>query len=66
MEPTVYTVAEFCTAHRLSRSRIYKEWTEGTGPRVMRVGTKVLISREAAADWRRSRESESSKQDEAA
>ena len=29
---------------------------KGTGPRLMRVGKKVLITKEAAADWRRARE----------
>jgi hypothetical protein len=52
----VFTVAEFCSAHRISRSTLYNLWTAGTGPTVLRVGTKILISTEAAADWRRSRE----------
>ena len=51
-----FTVAEFCEAHRLSRSYLYKIWAAGTGPRIMRVGSKVLISIEAAEDWRRARE----------
>ena len=50
-----FTVAEFCEAHRLSRSYLYKIWAAGTGPRIMRVGSKVLISIEAAEDWRRAR-----------
>jgi hypothetical protein len=59
----VFTITEFCDSHRTSRSMLYKMWGEGAGPRIMRVGTKVLISAEAAADWRRAREaaSESSK-----
>ena len=51
-----FTITEFCEAHRISRSKLYQLWAAGTGPRVMKVGVKVLISVEAAADWRRERE----------
>jgi len=61
-----YTVAEFCAAHRMSRSRLYAEWKQGTGPKIIKIGTKVLISREAAAEWRRERECAASKPGEAA
>ena len=60
--PVIYTVNEFCTAHRVSRSGLYKLWREGAGPRVKRVGTKILISAEAAAEWRAAGESVVSKQ----
>jgi hypothetical protein len=51
-----YTIAEFCTAHRISRSKLYQLWAAGAGPRMMKVGRKVLITNEAAAEWRRARE----------
>ena len=51
-----FTITEFCEAHRISRSKLYQLWAAGTGPRVMKVGVKVLISIEAAAEWRRERE----------
>ena len=51
-----YTIAEFCEAYRISRSMLYKLFAEGTGPRLIKIGTKNLISAEAAADWRRERE----------
>jgi hypothetical protein len=51
-----YSIAEFCEAHRISRSKLYQLWAAGTGPRILKVGVKVLISVEAAADWRRERE----------
>jgi hypothetical protein len=58
--PAIFTVPEFCLAHRISRTALYKLWTEGTGPRRIQIGagrsSKVLISAEAAADWRRERE----------
>jgi len=50
--PAAYTVAEFCTAHRVSRSMLYKMWRAGTGPRIKHVGTKILITAESAAAWR--------------
>jgi hypothetical protein len=53
-----FTIAEFCAVHRLSRSVLYKMWAAGKGPRIMRAGSKVLISIEAAGDWRREREAE--------
>jgi hypothetical protein len=54
----VYTVEEFCDAHRISRSRFYALLRDGRGPRVMRVDSRIRISREAAADWRRASEAE--------
>ena len=58
--PAAYTVPEFCIAHRVGRTALYKLWGEGKGPRRFQIGTgrssKVLISVEAAADWRRERE----------
>jgi hypothetical protein len=59
IERATYTVAEFCSTHRMSRSALYKLWQMGIGPRYMRTGGKVLISVEAAADWRREREAAS-------
>jgi len=51
-----YTILEFCERHNLSRSAFYNAVKAGQGPRLIKVGTKVLISREAAAAWRRERE----------
>jgi hypothetical protein len=50
-----YTVPEFCAAHRICRASFYN-LPEGERPRVMRVGSRVLVSKEAAAEWRRARE----------
>ena len=50
------TVEEFCRDHRISRSKLYDLWHTGTGPRVMKIGTKNLITNEAAAEWRASLE----------
>ena len=53
-----YSVDEFCSAHAISRAMFYKLRNEGKAPRTMSVGTRTLISFEAAADWRRQCESE--------
>jgi hypothetical protein len=39
---------------------LYKLWAQDIGPRFMNVGAKVLISSEAASEWRRQRERVSS------
>jgi len=67
-EALVYTPQEFCDAHRMSRAGLYDAWKKGIGPRFFNVGSKVLITREAAAEWRAEREKATSqlKQTEAA
>lgn len=54
-----FSVDQFCSSHAISRAMLYKLWSEGRGPRVMTVGSRRLISQEAAADWRRECESAS-------
>ena len=48
----VFTVAQFCREHGISRTTFYELQKERRGPRLMRVGRRVLISTEAAAEWR--------------
>jgi hypothetical protein len=52
----VFTIKEFCAAHRLSEAMYFKLRNVGLGPREMRAMRKVTISLEAASDWRRARE----------
>ena len=59
--PPVYELAAlsvygFCVAHGLSRRKLYYMFEAGEGPRVMKCGTRILISVEAAQAWRRARE----------
>lgn len=55
-----FTIQEFCEAHGgISRVLLYRLWSEGRGPRVIRLGRRVIISEEAAADWRKQMEKES-------
>lgn len=60
-EQDAYSIREFCQRYRLSTSFFFKMKNEGFGPRVMKIGGRVLISKEAAADWRREREAASAK-----
>jgi len=57
-EPPLYTVTAFCTAHHIARSFLYLLLREGRGPRVMKLGRRTFITREAAADWRARMEQE--------
>jgi predicted DNA-binding transcriptional regulator AlpA len=49
-------IYEFCDRHGISRSSWYHLIKSGQAPRVMRVGARILISKEAVVDWRRERE----------
>ena len=51
-----YSVYGFCLAHGLSRRKRYYMLEAGEGPRIMKCGTRTLISVEAAQRWRRARE----------
>ena len=66
MEQACFTVDEFCTAHRMCRTTFYALAKIGRAPRTIRLAQKVLISREAAADWRREQEAEPRKKASAA
>jgi hypothetical protein len=56
-----YSISEFCHDHDISRASYYNMKKSGIGPREMRVNARVLISAEAAADWRREREAAAAK-----
>ncbi|MCK1404141.1 hypothetical protein [Bradyrhizobium sp. 76] len=51
-----YSIDAFCARHSISTQLFYKQKREGLTPATFKVGTRVLISREAAAAWRRARE----------
>ena len=53
-EPDAFGISEFCKRHGISPQLFYK--FKNQMPVTFRVGTRVLISREAAAAWRRERE----------
>lgn len=56
LEPEAVDIPTFCLLHMISRASLYNLWRNGRGPAVMKVGTRTLISREAAAAWRRQME----------
>jgi hypothetical protein len=53
-ELDAFSIAEFCRRHGISIQLFYK--FKNDMPVTFRIGTRVLISREAAAAWRRERE----------
>jgi len=57
--PSAVGIALFCRQHGISRTTFYKLLAEGTAPKVIRVGRRVLVSAEAAAEWRRGLEQRS-------
>jgi hypothetical protein len=52
------SIREFCRLHGISEDQFFKMQREKWGPATMKVGSRTLISREAAAAWRREREAE--------
>jgi hypothetical protein len=48
-----FTVAEFCDAHRISRSQYYKLKKKKLGPAETKALDKIIITAESAAAWRR-------------
>jgi predicted DNA-binding transcriptional regulator AlpA len=54
-----FSIAEFCELHDISRAHFYNFIKTGGGPRMMDVGGRKIISREAAEAWRREREAAS-------
>ena len=51
-----YSVEQFCRRHGISPQLYYKLKPQGLMPMTFKLGARVLISREAAAAWRRERE----------
>jgi hypothetical protein len=51
-----FSIEEFCRRHGISPQLFYKLKPQGLMPPTFRLGTRVLISREAAARWRAERE----------
>lgn len=58
VEVQAYDVPMFCLAHNVSRATLEKLWKQGKGPRAFKACSRVLISKEAAAEWRAQMEHE--------
>ena len=59
------TIAEFCQAEKISRSMLYRAWSEGWGPRFYRVGVTRRITHRARLEWQCQREAEAAATGEA-
>ncbi len=53
-----FKIAEFCEAHRISRSKFYMLKAKGLAPRITDVDGVQIITEEDAAAWRRERAEE--------
>jgi hypothetical protein len=49
------TIRQFCDSHNISHAFFYLLQQRGEGPRVMKVGSRRLVSVEEAARWRAAR-----------
>jgi len=50
-DPDAYELDEFCMKNRMSRGAWYRMPPERR-PKVIHVGRKIIISKEAAVEWR--------------
>ena len=55
----VFDIRTFCELNKISRALYYQLQKAGNGPRIMKVGRRTLITPEAAADWRKKMEQQS-------
>jgi hypothetical protein len=53
-EMDAFGVAEFARRHDISKAYVYLMWKRNEGPEFLQVGSRRLITREAAAAWRAS------------
>lgn len=60
-DPPFFDIRTFCDAHQLSRAFLYQLWSAGKGPQRTKIGRRTLISREAAREWRRQIQNETSR-----
>ena len=58
-EQDTFSIQELCRRNGFGPGLSFKIARDGRRPRVMRVGRRTLISREAAEQWRREREAAS-------
>ena len=54
VEVLCMSIAMFCAMNSIGKNTYYKLQASGRGPREIRVGSKVSIAAEDAAEWRRS------------
>jgi hypothetical protein len=54
-----YSVESFCQAHGICKGHFYNLLSDGLGPNIIKLGRRTLISKEAATDWRKKMEQQS-------
>jgi hypothetical protein len=47
-----YGIPAFCKRHDISTSFYHKLQAQGLGPATLKIGSRVLITKEAARQWR--------------
>lgn len=57
-----YTIDEWCEIEKVSRTKFYCLRKLGTGPQLMRVGGRYMISHAAALAWREARTAEAARE----
>jgi hypothetical protein len=57
-EALAFSIRDFCRLHGISERFYFRLKIDGRGPDEIKLGHRVLISREAAARWRAEREAE--------
>jgi predicted DNA-binding transcriptional regulator AlpA len=60
MDFDAQSITEFCRRHGLCRATFYNLKKRDEAPAVMKVGSRVLVTAEAAAAWRRKMEAATS------
>jgi predicted DNA-binding transcriptional regulator AlpA len=55
------SIKDWCRAFGLCRASWYQMQARGDGPKTFRVGSRILISTQAVADWVAAREAASAK-----
>jgi hypothetical protein len=55
-ERDLYSVTAFCIRHTISRDKFYELQSKGLAPDTIRIGNRQLITKEAAARWRKTLE----------
>src|SRR5262245_29166193 len=54
-----YDIPTFCRKHKISESFYFKLRLQGLAPQTIKLGKRVLISKESASRWRAERETAS-------
>ena len=52
VEPLSLTIGQFCRAHNIGRTTLYKLWKLGKGPAFFQVGRTKRIPADEARRWR--------------